>query len=45
MFATLAAAKVAAAETFAADTRIVAVYYEVAGTEYRFTRNGDTEVA
>lgn len=39
MFATLAAAQVAAAESFAADERIAAVYFEVAGTEVRISRD------
>jgi hypothetical protein len=39
MFATLAAARVAAAESFAADSRIAAVYFEVNGTEVRIARN------
>lgn len=39
MFATLAAAQVAAAESFAADKRIAAVYFEVAGVEVRISRD------
>jgi len=38
MFATLAAAKVAAREFFASDSRIAAVVYIVAGREVRITR-------
>lgn len=39
MFATLAAARIAAAEFFATDSRVAAVYYEVNGTEVRIARS------
>jgi hypothetical protein len=38
VFATLAAAKIAAREFFAADPRAAAVYYVVAGREVRIAK-------
>jgi hypothetical protein len=39
VFATLAAARIAAAESFASDSRISALYFEVAGREVRISRS------